>query len=44
MLTRPLTLNDSDDRGQGFVAETSHPALPLADEGDDDDETQTGEH
>ncbi|XP_030292251.1 serine/arginine repetitive matrix protein 2 [Sparus aurata] len=40
MLTRPLTLADSEDRGRGLVAVSSHPALPLAD--DDDDETQTG--
>ncbi|XP_051267802.1 proton channel OtopLc isoform X2 [Dicentrarchus labrax] len=42
MLTRPLTLNDSDDRGRSLVAVTPPPVLPLADEGDDDDETQTG--
>ena len=43
MLTRPLTLADSEDRGRGLVAVTAHPALPLADDDDDDDdETQTG--
>lgn len=42
MLTRPLSLNDSDDRGHGLVAVTPHPTLQLADEGDDDD-TKTSE-
>lgn len=41
MLSRPLTLNESDDRGRGLAAVTPPPALPLADEGDDDG-TQTG--
>ncbi|TDH02509.1 hypothetical protein EPR50_G00173860 [Perca flavescens] len=39
MLSRPLTL--CDDRGRGLTAVTPPPALPLADEGDDDTETQT---
>ncbi|XP_040014222.1 uncharacterized protein wu:fi75a02 isoform X2 [Xiphias gladius] len=41
MLSRPLTLNERDDGGQGLGAITPPPALPLVDEGDDDDETQT---
>ncbi|XP_044029370.1 uncharacterized protein wu:fi75a02 [Siniperca chuatsi] len=40
MLTRPLTLHESDDRGRGMAAVTPPPALPLADGGDD--EAQTG--
>lgn len=43
MLTRPLSLNDSDDRGLGLVAVTPHPTLQVPEEGDDEDETQTGE-
>ncbi|XP_070845534.1 uncharacterized protein [Chaetodon trifascialis] len=38
MLTRPLTLNDGDDRGRGLVAMTPPPTLPFAEQ----DETQTG--
>ncbi|XP_069023653.1 uncharacterized protein [Embiotoca jacksoni] len=38
MLSRPLTLNESDDRGRGLTAVTPPLALPLADE----DETQAG--
>uniref|UniRef100_A0AAQ4P459 Tantalus-like domain-containing protein n=1 Tax=Gasterosteus aculeatus aculeatus TaxID=481459 RepID=A0AAQ4P459_GASAC len=37
MLTRPLTLNKSDDRGRGLVTLTPPPSLPLA---DDDEDTQ----
>ncbi|XP_076613378.1 uncharacterized protein LOC143337616 isoform X2 [Chaetodon auriga] len=38
MLTRPLTLNDGDDRGRSLVARSPPPALPFAEQ----DETQTG--
>lgn len=40
MLTRPLTLNDSEDSGRALVM---HPASRLVDGGEDDDEIQTGE-
>ncbi|XP_056287829.1 uncharacterized protein LOC130204881 isoform X3 [Pseudoliparis swirei] len=37
MLTRPLlTLNETDDRRRGLMAVSPPPALPLADEGDED--------
>ncbi|XP_070707189.1 uncharacterized protein [Pempheris klunzingeri] len=42
MLTRPLTLTESDDRGRGLAALTPPPVLPLADEAGDDDITQRG--
>ncbi|XP_075934401.1 uncharacterized protein LOC142933954 isoform X2 [Anarhichas minor] len=38
MLTRPLTLKESDDRGRGLAAVTTPPVLPLV---DDYEDTQT---
>ncbi|XP_056258949.1 uncharacterized protein wu:fi75a02 isoform X3 [Seriola aureovittata] len=34
MLSRPLTVNDNDDRGRGLLTVTPTPVLPLVDEGD----------
>ncbi|XP_041815421.1 histone H3.v1 isoform X2 [Chelmon rostratus] len=42
MLTRPLTLNDSDDKGRGLVAVTPPPVLPLAEQDGKDGDDETG--
>lgn len=43
MLSRPLTLGDSDDRGRGLVAVTPPPVPSLVNEGDAVNGPQTGE-
>lgn len=41
MLSRPLTIKESDGRGQDLVVMSLPHVLPLADE---DEDTQTGVH